>query len=394
MSQDGEKIVVALVISNMEYGGAQRQIVELVNHSDIRRFEFHLISLSSYVPIAKSIKNNCCQLHIVEKKGKYDLSVAFRLANLLRQIGAHIVHGYLFDAEIAARLAGRLAGTSSVGGSERNTGYKIKRIQRIVYYLTRPLMDFCIANSQSGAVFNRQELGIAARKYYTVHNGVNTDRFQPQDRQEARERLAIEGDGFIVGIFGSLKVQKNHPMMLDAFEQHLRQHPNSRLLIVGDQLAGGLHGSDQYAQEIHERIATSAFRDRCILLGNQDKVENVYPACNVTALPSLFEGTPNVALESMACGVPVIASNVSDNSLIIADGKTGYLVRQNDAATMTMRLDELASCPDQCAEFGHAARRSMIQHFSCERLAEKTAAVYLDTLGQSVVDTRPLRSFN
>lgn len=392
--QDDSRIVVALVISNMEYGGAQRQIVELVNHSDHERFEFHLVSLSTYMPLAEAIDRSKCQVHVIEKKGKYDFSVAYRIAGLLRKVKADVVHGYLFDAEIAARLAGKLAGTRAVGGSERNTNYHIKKIQRITYFLTNPLMDFCIANSQSGAEYNCRELNIPPERYYTVHNGVDTERFKPRDRQQARSRLDIDERGFLIGMFGSFKAQKNHAMLLDAFEQHLQERPESRLLIVGDQLAGGMHGSDEYARQIQSRLASGVLKQRCIVLGNQKDVEAVYPACDVTALPSLFEGTPNVALESMACGVPVIATDVSDNSLIITEGSTGHLVPLHDAAAMSQRFNELGTNPARCAELGAAARQSMIDRFSCQRLAEKMQTAYLDALGEPAPGAQQLRSFS
>jgi hypothetical protein len=109
-----------IVISNLEYGGAQRQVVEMANNVDPRRIELHLGSLSDYVPLASDLADRS-RLHVIEKRFKFDLSVVARLARLLRSVDAHVVHGYLFDAEIATRLAGRLAGTPLVVGSERNT---------------------------------------------------------------------------------------------------------------------------------------------------------------------------------------------------------------------------------------------------------------------------------
>ena len=67
-------------------------------------------------------------------------------------------------------------------------------------------------------------------------------------------------------------------------------------------------------------------RDRCLFLGNRSDVADLYRACDVTLLPSLFEGTPNVVLESLASGVPVVATDVADNRLLLPEGEVGHVV--------------------------------------------------------------------
>lgn len=391
---DIEKIVVVIVVSNMEYGGAQRQIVELANHIDEEQFELHVCSLSEYVPLADLMRRRDERLHVITKSHKYDVSVIPRLARLLRSLQADIVHGYLFDAEIATRLAGRLAGTRLIANCERNTNYTFKRIHRIAYRLTRPLVNLYVANSTAGATFNQKELGNKASIYYTVHNGVDTERFKPRDRRDAQSALGIDEGLFVVGMFGSFKEQKNHKLLFEAARRLIDQRPDTRLLLVGDELAGGMHGSTEYKQEMLELSRRLDLERFCIFVGNRRDVEKLYPACDVTALPSLFEGTPNVALESMACGVPVVATNVSDNAYVIRDGETGFVVPLGDVEAFASPLCEMAEDDSLCKNLGRNARRWMESEFSCERLARKTEDVYSGALGLATGgDASRLRSF-
>src|SRR5574338_1606365 len=108
-------------------------------------------------------------------------------------------------------------------------------------------------------------------------------------------------------------------------------------------------------------------RDRCLFLGNRDDVERLYPACDVTVLPSLFEGTPNVALESMACGVPVIATDVSDNATIIPDGRAGYIVPLGDPARLAERIETILRDGALRASMSQAARAWVHAEFSTAR---------------------------
>src|SRR3990170_3198054 len=87
---------IVLVIDNLEYGGAQRQVVELANHIDPSLFDVHICSLSKYVPLAERMVDRELRLHIVTKRWKYDVTVVPRLAMLLHGLKADIVHGYLF----------------------------------------------------------------------------------------------------------------------------------------------------------------------------------------------------------------------------------------------------------------------------------------------------------
>lgn len=367
---------VALVISNLEYGGAQRQVVELVNQLDPGVIDARICSLSSHVPLAADLRDRS-RLHVILKRFKFDATVVPRLATWLRRERIRVVHGYLFDAEIAARLAGRLAGCAVIG-SERNTDYSLKKRQLIVYRMTRSCMDLIIANSRAGAEFNRRLLGQDAARYRVVHNGVDVERFHPRDPRQARIDAGLPLDVPLVGMFASFKAQKNHPLAFEAARLVLDQLPTTRFLFVGDMLYAGMHGSDRYKADMQRRVDELRLRDACIFLGNRDDVAALYSACDLTILPSHFEGTPNVVLESLACGVPVVATNVSDNAYIVPDGRVGFIVPPGDAAALAQRIVELLTDTQLRARLGRQARQWMIDEFSVTRLAEKTAAVYVE----------------
>jgi glycosyltransferase involved in cell wall biosynthesis len=373
-------ITVVLVISNLEYGGAQRQVVELANNFDPSRVRVHVCSLSSYRPLARELRIPADCQHVIEKRGKYDLSVVPRLAALLKRTRADVVHGYLFDAEVAVRLAGRFAGTRVVAGSERNTNYTLKRVQLGAYRLTRDWVGLIVANSHAGAAFHRKTLGHDPRIYRVIHNGVDTTRFTPGDRGDARVRLGLDPARPTIGMFASFKRQKNHPLLFEAAHRLLPAIPDLQLLLVGDQLHGGMHGSSDYKRETEALIDRLGLRPHCLALGNRDDVDLIYPACDVTVLPSLFEGTPNAALESMACGVPVIVTNVADNAIIAPDGRVGFVVPLDRPDVLADRLQRLLKDPEMAAACGAEARRWAIDEFSTRRLAEKTESVYRERL--------------
>lgn len=374
------RICVVLVIDDLEYGGAQRQVIELANNMDRDRFDVHVCTLSDYVPLGKQLKDSEHRLHIVVKKNKVDFTVVPRLARLLKSLNADIVHSYLFSSDIASRLAGRLAGTKLIIGSERNANYYPKKRNILAYKLTRRCVDLTIANSKAGAQFNSKTFGQPASDYRVVYNGVDTDRFRPRNRDQMRDELGIPLQSRVIGTFASFKSQKNHTMLLRAFKKVLASFPDAQLLLVGHQLYGNMMDTGDYKSKTERLINELGIRNQCTFLGNRDDVERIYPTCYVTALSSLYEGTPNALLESMACGIPVVATNVCDNSYVVKEGETGFLVEVGDVERMAGQIQVLLENEILRRKMSQEARDWILQKFSIKQLVTNTESVYLETL--------------
>ena len=194
-------------------------------------------------------------------------------------------------------------------------------------------------------------------------------------RGPARARLGLEPGAAVVGLFASFKTQKNHPMFFRMACRVLERCPQAEFLCVGAALQGGLEGSGEHEARMRSLVAEMGIGERVRFLGNQDDVVACYRACDVTVLTSRHEGTPNVLLESMACGVPVVATDVADNALVIREG-AGFVVPCDDDEAMAARVADLLSRPDERRRSGHAARCWVEREFSLPRLCDKTLAVY------------------
>jgi len=377
-----DRETVVLVISDLEFGGAQRQVVELANNLDPTRFQTYVCVLADYTPLAAFLDEPGKRLVVIKRHFKWDISVVFRLAAFLRSKNAAIAHSFLFDADIATRLAGRLAGHAIVIGSERNADYRPRTRHKIAYAMTRFGLDLMIANSNAGVRFSSRVFHNPLSKYRVVHNGVDTARFVPGDGSATREELGIASADRVVGMFASLKPQKNHPLLLRAAVAVLKAVPEARFLFVGDELHKERGESIGFKSMVLALVDDLGIRDRCVFAGNRTNVERLYCACDCTVLPSLFEGTPNVVLESMSCGVPVVATDVSDNSYIVRDGETGFVVSLDDPVLLAERIVTLLQSAGLRREMGSRAREWVLREFSSAALASKTGKVYDDALRQ------------
>ena len=167
-----------------------------------------------------------------------------------------------------------------------------------------------------------------------------------------------------------------------------------RFLFVGDALYRGMSESDDYKRRLADTAYELRLTEYCVFAGNRLDVECLYPLCDVTVLPSLFEGTPNVLLESMACGVPVVATDVSDNRDLVPDGEVGYVVPSNDERALAARVSELLADESLRSAMSRRAREWAVGQLSSERLAERTAGVYREVVGtrRGAIGREPLGS--
>jgi glycosyltransferase involved in cell wall biosynthesis len=388
-----ERVPVMLLIGSLEHGGAQRQLVELARHLDPGRFEPFVCSLSATVPLAAALPPGT-ELAVTPRRWRFDPLPVVRVARLMRRRRVRLVHAFLFDAEMVARLAAPLAGVRVVVGSERNSNYRRPGLQRWCLRRTRRWVSGVIANSHAGKAFHVATVGPPAERVWVVHNGVDVERFRPGDRAAARRELGLPPTGHVIGMVASFKPQKNHFMLLDVARRLRDRWPDVRFVCAGEELPGarggtlaagtGSHrGVDEYYRRVLDTIAAQGLGESVRLLGALERVERLYAACDLTVLTSDHEGTPNVLLESMACGVPVVATDVGDNAHLVPDRRVGALVPRGDAEAMAAEIERLLVDPRRLEAAGAAARAWVEREFSTAALAARTGRVYEDLLRES-----------
>lgn len=385
---DDRPIPVMLLISSLEQGGAERQVVELANNLDPRRFDVTVCSLSQHVPLAENLTDRAARLEIVKKRWQYDIGLVRRVARVMRRRGTQIVHAFLFDAVMVARLAAKLAGVPVVISSERNSEYRLSRLHKFCLRVTDRLHDAIIANSHAGKRFIMRTLGLSEDRVRVIHNGVDVAHFRPIDASDTRRSLGLAADQPVVGMVASFKPQKNHRMFLRVAQRVRERLPEARFVCVGEKLETEESGtfqpgarmrqtSNEYHRVISREIDEAGLREHCLFVGSRSDMVQMYNACDLTVLTSRHEGTPNVVLESLACGVPVVATDVADNARIIPQGRVGYVAALDDVDAMAERVCEILTDRPRRDAMGAAAREWVEREFSTESLARNTEAVYM-----------------
>ena len=274
---------------------------------------------------------------------------------------------YFYPDGVAAAIVARALGKPlfiTARGSDVNLIAQHAWPRRMMLWAARQATG-CIGVSQA-LVNAMRQLGMPADRLHMLRNGVDLDRFQAMDRADARARIGHQGQPLLLSV-GNLIALKGHDLCIDALALLLPQHPGARLLVVGV-------GPD--SDKLTRYATDQGVADRVHLVGAVPNAELPYwySAADCLLLASSREGWPNVLLEAMACGTPVVASNVGGIPEIVSSPRLGRLLPQRDAKTLAASIHEVL-----LAALDRSAVRAHAQSFGWQETSQRQHSLFAHT---------------
>ena len=302
-----------------------------------------------------------------------DALAVIRLAARIRRGRFDVVHTHTSKAGILGRLAAWLAGTRVVIHTAHGWSFSREdsvrtrevwiRLERLCARLCRSIVVVGEADREQGLALGVGRPG----QYELIRSGIEIDTYRAgPDRAEARRRIGVPHDAFVVGSVGRLSRQKAPLDLVDAFARVAAGHPDAHLVLVGD-------GPDR--EDVERAVARAGLGGRVHLLGLRTDVPDILPAFDVFALTSRWEGLPRVFPQAMAAGLPIVATRVGAAADAITPGENGWLTDPGDTEALGSRLAALADDPARARAMG-ASGRSRVEEFSARRMVNRLDALY------------------
>lgn len=318
---------ILIVNSGLRHGGAETQIIYLC-HAFIRMG--HEVALYLLTPEADRVTDLPSGVHVEQghKSSPFDFAELMRLRRFIQKWRPDVVKGFLFDANFYARLAVVGTGIPVING-ERNDGYELNRNQALAHYPTRMLVDAVVANTHAGRAFAQRLFGMAEGSTHVVWNGIDlakVQRFLPgtNEKQALRRDLFGEGDFKVAVVVGTIRRSKDHMLALKVCSALKLANAGWRFMFVGDSPAGFGHyrskaASEEaaYKQEVFDYVEKQGLSTSVVFTGKRDDAITLIAAADVLLSTSMHEGFPNVVLEAMAAGTPVVSTAYSDITRIL-----------------------------------------------------------------------------
>ncbi len=367
-------------------GGTERQAVGLARSLDPSRFAVALACLRRWGAFLEEIEASGLALTeypIDRLYGGRALRQQLRFGRDLRRCRIQVVHTYNFYPTIFAVPVARMVGVPRIVVSIRDTGVYLSPWQRRVQRAVCRLADRITANAEAVREWLVAD-GYDARRISVIRNGLDVTRFAtPRAHDGLRRELGLPAGAPIVAALSRLQPMKGLEDFLEASALVARRVPSARFLVVGDNHVardGVVVPEVEYRRRLEARARGLGIAERVVFAGLRRDVPEVLAEVSVSVLPSLSEGLSNVLLESMAAGVPVVATRVGGNPEVVDDGRTGLLVPPREPAALAGAICTILENSRLADGFGAAGRRRVTEHFSNERMTGETERLYLGLL--------------
>lgn len=358
------------LIPTLDRSGAEKQLVLLAAGLPRDEFDVQVCAITRGGALQAELEQAGVPVTVIGKSFKYDPYSWWRLRRHIRALKPAIVHTWMFTANAYGRVAALTAGVAKIVASERSEDpWKSWHQLAIDRYLAKRT-DAIIVNSRGVEEFYTGR-GIPKAKMRLIYNGIGPAKPSDTSREALLAELKLPPDARLIGAVGRLWPQKRLKDLIWAADLLKVIRPDVHLLIIGD-------GPQRHMLERYRR--NCRVEDKVHFLGARSDVPRLMPHFDVLWLASGYEGLPNVIMEAMACGVPVVASNIWGNRELVVHDQTGYLVTVGDRAGFARCANKILDDRELAVRMGEAARARMAKHFTIEAMVEKHAALYRELL--------------
>jgi glycosyltransferase involved in cell wall biosynthesis len=367
---------IALCITALETGGAERCLAELAARLDRARFDPVVYCLArrpaaDRPSVMPRLEEAGVPIHFLGARGLGAFPGVVRdLARLWRAERPDMALSFLFHANIAGRLAARRAGVPRMA-----CGIRVAE-RRHRWYLwsdrvTSRLVDRYVCVSQSVAEFSIREGGLPADRVMVIPNGVDLACFPSREPADLTVLGLPPGRRAIVCI-SRLEEQKRPDWLIELCPGWMKTWPHHDLLLVGD---GPLRAS------LAQQAARLGIADRVHITGWRPDVPAILAASDLLVLPSAWEGMPNVVAEAMATGLPVLATPVEGVCELLGDGTAAQTSSADDPARFALRIAGICANLQLAKELGAENRLRIGQHFDIRAMVAAYENLFIDLLG-------------
>ena len=355
-AESNGRLTVVQVVNGFGIGGGEKKLLELIRRLDRSRFRNVVVSVGQSGPLEDEFREAAEGTYILPKKRALDLSLPKKLAEVARSERADLMMTTLFYADVVGAASTYFYKPKGLVSWEVIT-QPLGPKHKLAYRLLAQRFDVVVAVSNSIWPMILNDRSQRREQVRTIYYGVDLDVFRPGARPELRREWFGEDDVLVFGTVARLTVQKGHTYLLDALPKILSELPKARFVFVGD---GPLRPS---LEEEAERLGVA---HAVKFLGSRSDVPELLHGFDVFVLPSLWEGLPNVVLEAMATGLPVVATAVEGTVEAVVNGETGILVPSKQPEPLAEAILRIGRDADLRSRMGSASRRRVEENFSLD----------------------------
>lgn len=384
---------IYFVISSLGVGGTEQHVTSVARELKRRGYQVTVYCLTEAGPLAHRLTQCGVRLEtppMLFKRGQGmfhgTLGMAASMTKLFGQFLVRrpsIVHFFLPPAYFAGAPLALLAGLPHRIMSRRSMNFYQSKFRFAHYYERRLHKSMSAVVGNSSRVVDQliHEEGVDVARVGLIYSGIDVECFtEAGNPAKLRTELGLTPDTYVMVIVANLIPYKGHAdaiLAVSAVRDHLPE--DWRLLLAGR--------DDGIGRSLDELAEGLGLGERCARLGSVSNVSRLLGICDVAILSSHEEGFPNVVLEYMAAGLPVVACNVGGVAEAVVDGQTGLVVPPRDPGALGDAIARLANDPALSRRMGEAGRTRVSELFTLSDCVDNYEALYQTVLMGETVST-------
>lgn len=363
-------------------GGTEGQVLQLGRTLDRHRFTMQFATLrkdGDLLPAYQALEAPITEFRIRNLHSPQTFLQMIRFARHLRREKTEIMHSYNFYSNVFAIPAARLANVPVVLASIRDRGVYMTSAQKLLQKWVCRLADRILVNADSIRDWLLEQ-GYEAHKIVVIKNGIDLSLYDKTvQRPGVRAQLGIPPRVPLVVMMSRLNKQKGVEDFIRAAALINQSHPDVWFLVVGGKLqyTDDVFSEDTaYLASLKQLTHELGLGHRVVFAGHRSDTPAILSCVDISVLPSHSEGLSNTLLESMAAGLPVVATNVGGSPELVKDGINGLLVPPKAPGPLARAVMKILEHPLLAQEFRRQALKIASENFSLAKMTADTQALY------------------
>lgn len=365
------KVKVLHLTFNMEIGGTEQVICQIVGSSDSERFEHEILCLDKVIgPLGRSLMSRGYYLFTGNRKPGLDFALIKFIHGKIVERKIFVLHCHQYTPFFYGALGALGTGVKVIfteHGRFFPDRHHLKRrfINPLLALRTRHITAISEATADAVAEYEY----LPRNRIRIVYNGIRDLSDTSWNRADLLAKLNLSPKHRYIGTVARLEPIKNQAMMVKAYKAVKAQHPETRLVLIGD-------GAEK--ANLEQLVASLKLEGDVIFTGFIDDPQIYINIFEIFLLSSFSEGTSMTLLEAMSLSKPSVVTEVGGNVEIVSDGETGIVVPSNDDKAFADAIVSLLENPNTANRLGVRAREKFERNFTASVMTDCYQDLYLD----------------
>ena len=364
---------ILFICNSLNLGGAEKIMYEVVKSN--KPYKREIICLTNGPYYGDLLANEGIKITYFNlKKNLYDVIKLFKIYLYIISKKPYLIHSFLYHSDVIASIFGKLAFTNKILWSVHHDfiasdnsvlrNIQVKFLSIISNFLTDKII-FCSKESLN----NHVQLGYSKRKSVIINNGICTKKFYPRKKNyyKIRDLLNIKKEIFLIGHIARFHPDKVHKVLLNALKLLKKKNKDFKCLMIGTNV-------NKKNNLLKKQIEKSNLGENIILYGETRFPQYLINSFDINVISSLSESSSLVLLETMASGIPSLATNVGELSLTI--GESGWIVKKKSSKDLAEKLIFIINNQSKLNEKSSLARELILKKYSLDKMLKEYNLTY------------------